>query len=119
MRRGRAARLTSATLSLLLELREASAEPAHCRKVAVDHSKAALNSGLSVGERYFNIVQCGNMSLLISRLQPYLREFEWLTIARSWHDHSAGTAARLLPASWHLSHNAATVCVNDLSLIHI
>jgi hypothetical protein len=72
-----------------------------------------MSSGFSIGERYVNIVHCGNVSLLVTRLQPDLREMEWITVARQWHDDSAGRAARLLPSAFHMSHNAALVCVND------
>lgn len=92
----------------------ARAESAHCRKsVPAENSTLAARSGFAHGERYVDIVRCGSVSLLITRLQPNLRIMEWVTIARPWHNGRAGAPARLLPRTWHLAHNAATVCVND------
>ena len=105
--------MAATAVLLWTKIRCALAEPAKCRKLVRDNSTSAAASGLGFGERYVNLVHCGNFSLLISRLQPNLREFEWITIARPWINGRAGGAARLLPRSWHLSHNAATVCVND------
>ena len=91
----------------------ASGEPARCRKLAPDNSSSTVTSGLGVGERYVDIVHCGSVSLLISRLQANLHEFEWVTLARPFDGARAGRATPLIPSEWHMSHNAATVCVND------
>lgn len=111
LKRNRAVLLVGATLSSQLD--GVLAEPARCRKVAIDNSSSAARSGFDIGERYIDIQSCGNFSLLVSRLQPNLREFEWITTARAWHDGYAGRATRLLPRSWHMSHNAAMVCANN------
>ena len=83
-RRRRGSRLAATAVLLWTKIRCALAEPAKCRKLVRDNSTSAAASGLGFGERYVNIVHCGNFSLLISRLQPNLREFEWITIARPW-----------------------------------
>lgn len=91
------------------------AEPSRCRKPQASPLSAlrATSSGLSISERYAEIIQCGNVSLLITRLQPNMRELDWVTVARTWSNDSAVGPGKLLPRSWHLSHNAAFVCVNE------
>ena len=111
MRHRRARRSRALAAAPLLPF--ANAEPARCRKVPTDNSTAAASSRFDYGERYLDIVKCGGLSLLVSRLQPNLKEMAWVTIARLWHNgERAGLAARILPPSWNLGHNAATVCVN-------
>ena len=107
-----------------------SAEPPICRAHPKDRSASASHSGLSVSERYFDLVECSKTpheldgelnhgSFLVSRLQPDLHRFDWLTLARSWAwsgGNGTATEARapvlLLPYEWHLSHNVAMLCVN-------
>ena len=102
-----------ALVAIVLELTRIAAEPAKCRRVPVDNSSAAKSSGFSIGERYPDLVNCGNLSLLITRLQPNLKEFEWITLARHWSNGHGSRPGRLVPRSWHMSHNAAMVCVNN------
>ena len=66
-----------------------AAEPARCRRADRDVSIAALESGLSVSERYADLVKCGGHTLLITRLQPDLHAFEWMTVVRTWMNDSA------------------------------
>ena len=43
-----------------------------------------------------------DVGFLVSRLQPNLRDFEWLTIARPWYNDRAGRAARLVHRRAHV-----------------
>ena len=52
-------------------------------------SIAALESGFSVSERYADLVQCEDQTLLITRLQPDLHAFEWMTVVRTWKNDKA------------------------------
>jgi hypothetical protein len=108
---------TMSMLAVLLEAFRVNAEHSKCRRVPVDNSTSAKSSGFSVGERYADLVKCGNLSLLITRLQPNMKEFEWITLVRGWSNDRASQPGRLVPRSWHMSHNAATVCVN--STLHV
>ena len=82
MRHRRARRSRALAAAALLPF--ANAEPARCRKVPTDNSTAAASSRFDYGERYLDIVKCGGLSLLVSRLQPNLKEMAWVTIARLW-----------------------------------
>ena len=82
-------------------------------------------SGFSVSERYAEITRCGGQHILTTRLQPDPLAFVWLTLVRHFTAVSSPVAIHppvlangiLLPSEWHMSHNAAFVCVNDT--IHV
>ena len=50
--------------------------------------------------------------MLVSRLQPDMRIFEWVTLTRTWEGDLVRGASVLLPPAWHMDHNAALVCVD-------
>ena len=83
-----------------------------CSAPDLSAAAAAQDSGFAIGEKYVDLVACGELRLLASRLQPNMRTFEWVTLARTWEGDQARDAGTLLPPEWHMSHNTAFVCVN-------
>ena len=79
-----------------------------CRPLLADNTTAASTSGFDVGERYVDVVQCGSVSILVSRYQPDMRQLEWTTLARPWHadENRADAPMRLFATSaWdHMAH---------------
>ena len=73
---------------------------------------ASTIPGFEAGERYVDILRCGGVTWLTSRLQPDLAVFEWETLLRPFADGVGGRATRLLPRQFNMSHNAVLLCAN-------